>query len=81
MVQATIVHHNGSGTVEDFEQIIEMDDGQTLRVFYKPEEIENGFQMASGPDGLVYETYHYASVVEVDASDEDVDGGADRIIS
>lgn len=55
MAQATIVYHQGTETVEDFHSIIEMDNGDDLRVWY------------SDPDGQRrdYVNYHYATIVEV----------------
>jgi hypothetical protein len=50
MVEATIVSHQGTATVEGFDSIEEMDNLQDIRVFYDEDD---------------YETYHAAKVVDI----------------
>lgn len=78
-VQATIVHFQGSGTVEGFESIEEVDEQrQTLRVFY-PEPTPH-LQTAYTEDGeRYYEDYHGARIVSLDVDEDDEDGGTDLI--
>lgn len=79
--KATIVHHGGSGTVEGFESIEEVDEQrQTLRVFYP--EPASDLQTRYTEDGEVYfEDYHGARIVKLDndLDDEDGEGGGDYI--
>lgn len=74
---ATIIHHNGSGEVQDFERIEELDDQQTLRVYYEKTLSRMPNSNLQGPteDGLYYEAYHCARIVEVDAESDDGDEG------
>lgn len=59
MVRATIRYHQGTDTVEDFHSIVEMDNGDDIRVWF------------SDPDGdglnSDYVDYPLGAVVEVEA--------------
>lgn len=74
MIQATIQHHNGVEEVEDFEKILRMEDGrQSIRVFWKPENVANGYTMRQS-NGLVFEEYAGATITSVTrGEDEDQD--------
>lgn len=76
---ATLVHHQGSGTVEGFERIKEVDEQrQTLRVFY-PEPAEDLMTSYTEDGEVYYEDYHGARIVDLDVDDDDEDGGSDLI--
>lgn len=90
MTTVTITHHQGSGDVEDFHHIEEVNGphadevgAPTLRVFYEEEQVANPATMQySSAEDLYYEEYHMATVTEVwpnGRDDDDGEGGGGLI--
>lgn len=57
MAKAKIQYHQGTDTVKDFHSIVELDNGDDLRVWYSdPEDVS---------ETRDYLDYHYGKIVEV----------------